>query len=56
MHAWRVCGSPESPTEEERAKINEMASLSAETVEINGKIDLVMTPNCVILIETEDFR
>lgn len=54
MRAWQICGSPKSPTDEERAKINEMASLSAETVEINGKIDLVMTPNCVILIETEE--
>jgi xylan 1,4-beta-xylosidase len=54
MHAWRLCGSPERPTDEERAKINEMASLTAETVEINGKIDLVMTPNCVILVETEE--
>ena len=54
MRAWQICGSPERPTDEERVKINEMASLSAETVEINGKIDLVMTPNCVILIETEE--
>lgn len=54
MHAWRICGSPEKPTDKEREKINEMASLSAVSVEINGKINLTITPNCVILVETEE--
>ena len=54
MHAWQSFGSPEHPTEDEKAKINKMASLSAEDAPINGKINLKMTANSVILIETEE--
>ena len=54
MHAWQTFGSPEYPTEEEKEKINKMASLSAEDALINGKINLKMTANSVILVETEE--
>ena len=54
MHAWRAFGSPEHPTDSERSKIAAMASVSAEKIEFNKEISLKMTPNSVILIETEE--
>ncbi len=51
MHAWRLCGSPKAPTEEERRKINALASVEGKKTEFKDEISLTMTANAVVLLE-----
>ena len=52
LYAYKTCGSPDDPTDEERAKINALASLSPQKLS-GAEISIKMTANAVILIETE---
>lgn len=53
MHAYTLCGSPSSPTEEERDRIDALASLKPEETSFEEEIKIEMTANAVVLIETE---
>lgn len=54
MHAWQTFGSPEAPTNEERAKIKKMASLSSEEIDFDEEMNLKMTANTVLLLEIKE--